>query len=283
MADRSSQVVIESEVSSNPNSRASQAVVETVVDTVSVSRSSQVSIEAEVKALTNTRCSQYVIEVLLINLEIQMLPIYPQNLPGLTFNVKWTPQFYNMPTQQTTTGADIDLALSDSPTHEFELIYEFLRDSFGRTEFKKMMGFFLRLAGTFGRFLFKNPDDYQQVNSVVGTADGTSFTFGPIKRSFGVGEDIGTEPIGYVDTSSPVKVYVDGVEQSSSQWELLQSTPGDIYVKLYSVPTVGKVITIDCNYFYYCKFVENTMSFEKFMDKIWMLGSVKIKSCRPGA
>jgi len=224
-----------------------------------------------------------VVEALIVNVEVPMLPIYPQNLPGLAYNVKWTPTFFNMPTQTAAAGADIDLAYAATPLHDFELIYEFLRDQFGQTEFKKLMGFFLRLGGTVGRFLFRNPDDFQVVGETIETTDGFSSLYGPITRTFGVGDDVGQEPIGYVDTTQPVKMYLDGVEQSSSIWELDQSTPGSIQVKFFAAPLISQVITIDCHFFYYCKFAENIASFEKFMNQIWMLSSVKIHSCRAGA
>jgi len=261
----------------------SQEVIESLNTASPFAYVSQEVIESFNTASPFTYVSQFVIEVLQVNIEAPMLPIYPQNLPGLAFNVKWMPTFYNMPTQITASGAQIDLAYADTPTHEFELIYEFLRDGLGQNEFKRMMGFFLRLGGTVGRFLFKNVDDYQTIAENVGTTNGTSTLYGPIKRTFGSGDNVGIEPIGYVDTTSPVRVYLNGVEQSSSIWELDQSTPGNIMIKFFAAPSASQVITIDCSYFYYCRFADNISSFEKFMNQLWQLSSIRIQSCRPGA
>ena len=115
-----------------------------------------------------------------------MLPVYPDAsvLPGLGWSQKWSPEFFNMKTETTATGADIDLALAQYPLHNFELTYDFLRDkwfwSSASLEFKTMMGFFLMMSGSVGRFLFRNTDDHFVAAQAIGTGDGTTVTFGPI-------------------------------------------------------------------------------------------------------
>lgn len=266
-----------------PETRVSQEVSEVLDTATPVTYVSQEVGEVLDTATPIVYVSQLVVEVLIPNIEAPMLPIYPENIPGLAYNVKWTPNFFNMPTQTASAGADIDLAWASTPLHDFELIYEFLRDGLGHNEFKKMMGFMLRLGGTSGRFLFRNPDDYQTVAEYVATTDGVNTRFAPIQRTFGSGDDVGVEPVGYVDETAPVKLYLDGVEQSSVTWSLDQTTPGEIGVIFSSVPTTGQVITMDFNYFYYCKFSENAASFEKFLNQVWNFNSVKIHSCRAGA
>jgi hypothetical protein len=190
-----------------------------------------------------------------------------------------------MGTQTTSSGADIDLALADSPLHDFKLVYEFLHDRPrpGSSEFKRLFGFFLRMGGTVGRFLFRNPDDNATTNEAVGTTDGTASTFGPIVRTFGVGEDVGVEPVGLVDLSRPYAVYLDGVEQDAGTYEVLTTEPCNQRVKFLATPAAGRRITMDLSYFYYCKFPENTYSFEKFMDRLWLVNEIHIHTCRPGA
>lgn len=284
---RASQVVGEVLSVSVPNARASQVVVEPLVVNTPQVRVSQVVLEALVVDSAAARCSQLVIEVLCLNLDTNMLPVYPK-LIGLGYNVKWSPLFFNMPTQTTGTGADIDLGLSGTPLHDFELTYEFLRDQpvamqQGASELKLMMGFFLRLAGTVGRFLFDNPDDNRVCAEAIGTTDGTSSVYGPITRTYGVGLNVGTEPVGVVNLSVPAVVYLNGVRQDSSTYTLLTDSPCNQQVKFNATPSAGQAITMDLGYFYYAKFPDNTYTFEKFMDRLWLLNTVHIHSCRPGA
>ncbi len=219
-----------------------------------------------------------------------MLPIYPDGavLPGLGFNVKWSPLFFNMPTQTSATGADIDVGLADTPLHNFELTYEFLRDrgpdGAVTLEFKTMMGFFLQLGGTVGRFAFKNVDDHKVSKQLVGTGDGatTSFT---LVRTFGAQGYFGTEPVGIVDQTQPFRVYVGNspTPLTSSQYTLNSTTPCEQTVTLSVAPTAGQPVQVDMSYFYYCKFRDNTYTFEKFMDRLWLLNKIDIHSCRPAA
>lgn len=280
-----SQVVDEALVVGTPNARASQVVDEALSVGTPNARASQVVGEVLYTESPHARCSQAILEVLCIRLERDVLPIYPQ-LIGLGFNVKWSPAFFNMPTQTTVTGADIDLALADEPLHDFELTYEFLRDnplsSPGSSEFRRLFGFFLRLGGTRGRFLFPNPDDHYVTGEVLGTTDGATNVYA-ITRTFGVGEDSGTEAIGVMDLTQPYKVYLAGVEQDPATYQLLTDAPCEQQVKFLSTPSAGKEVRIDCGYFYYCKFPDNTNTFEKFMHRYWLLQTIKIHSCRAGA
>lgn len=215
------------------------------------------------------------------------LPIYPGQdlLPGLAFNVKWTPSFVNMPTDTSASGADIDLALAQYPLHDFELTYEFFHDWSSRSvresqEFKTMMGFFLALGGTAGRFLFKNPDDCRVSKQPLSGLPGTA----PFVRSFGANGYFGVEPVGCIDMNEQFTVYVT---DSSGNTNTASSVGGDLstpgFQTITADPDPGSVVSVDMSYYYYCKFDTNNVTFEKFMDRLWLTNSVKIHSCRPGA
>jgi hypothetical protein len=208
------------------------------------------------------------------------LPVFP-TLPGLAYSVKWTPRFYNMATQTVASGADIDLALSAYPLHDFELQYEFLRDGNGTVEFKTLMGFVLQIAGSSGRFLFLNPDDNAVTGQVIGTGDGVATTF-TLARSFGAGGFAGVEPVGYVNNVG-LNVYDNGVLKTlGTHYTVSRTTPGAQTITFLVAPTSSHVITVDMGYWYYCKFPDNAQDFDKFMNGLWSLQKVLIHSCRPG-
>jgi len=220
------------------------------------------------------------------------LPIYPV-YQGLTYDVKWSPVFF-VNTQKTQSGASVDVALASTPLHQFELVYNFLRDSgplgnalFTGSEFKGMMGFFLSLQGSGGRFLFDNPDDDNVTSQVIASSaqsDGVTDAW-PLIRTFGdntVGT--GTEQIGQIHTPGPTtNVYYNGVLKTLSVDYVFDTTiPGQNMLSLINIPPAGQPITMDYSYRYYCKFQDPTLTFNKFLSQVWALQSVKIESCRPG-
>lgn len=218
------------------------------------------------------------------------LPVYPDRslLRGLGFNVKWAPRFFNMPTAVTSSGASIDLALADEPLHDFELVYDHLhewgRDARESLELRIMMGFFLQSGGTVGRFLLDWESDDEVAQQLVGTGDGmaTSFT---LVRSIGAGGFSATESVGALNTDRPFRVYLgeSATPLDPGLYSVDTSLPKGQVVTLATAPDPGQEVRVDMSYYYYCKFADSTLTFEKFMERLWLLNSAKLQSCRPGA
>ena len=285
---KSSQVVTETLGLTSPNLFATQVVTEALAFTNPHLFATQAV--AETLGFTNPylKATQVVVEILVVNWNSPMPPIYP-TLPGLTYDTKWSPIHYNMATQTSDTGADVDLGYAETPLHDFELTYSVLRDNFNGyidpnyngTEFKTMMGFWLMLGGARGRFLFWNVDDNTVVAQSQGDTDGTSSTY-TLSRTFGVTDYNATEPVGYIDTTKTFNVYLDGVLQDPSTYDVLTALPVNQQIKFHATPTAGQAITTDMSYYYYCKFPDNQNTFEKFMNQLWLLNTVKLHSCRAG-
>ena len=280
---RASQVTPEALVTGDPDARVSQLTPEALVAGVPDARVSQLTPEALVAGIVNQRVSQIVLEMLVLNIEVFMPIVYP-DLPGLGYSAHWKPKAFHMPTATMENGARIDLGLSDSPLHDFELTYNFLRGQGfqrGSTEFRKMMGFFLYLNGNLGRFLFKNPDDNTVTRQLIGVTDGVTHVW-QLVRTFGVEEYVGTEAVGYVDLTCPFNLYLDDVKQPKSSYSVLTTEPVNQEIDFAATPTAGQNIYVDMSYFYYCNFPEDQLDFEKFMNQLWTLKSVKFSSNRAG-
>ena len=302
MSQRFSQIVAEALASGVPATRISQIVAEALAAGVPPARISQIVAEvlaggdgAEVRvsqivaealvgghASGNLRVSQVIVEAFIPYIEVFMPLIYP-DLPGLGYSVHWRPKGFNMPTVNLETGGRLDIGWSDSPLHEFELTYDFLRGEgfgVGSTEFKTMMGFFLALNGNLGRFLFPNPYDRSVTNQFIATTDGVEHQW-ILQRTFGIGEYSGTEPVGYVDVTSPFAAYLDGVKLDPSTYTVDTTDPVSQQIIINSgTPTLGQKLTVDMSYFYYCNFPDGTLDFEAFMNNLWMLKSAKFMSLR---
>jgi hypothetical protein len=287
---RVSQLVGEPLVTGTPRVRVSQLILEPLAAGMPRVRASQLVGETLLRGGPRARPSQLMLEVLCLILETKMLPIYP-DLPGLGFNVKWTPTFFTS-TDTTAAGADIDLSLAAAPIHVFELVYEFLHDSWRpnfrngmqmTNEFRALAGFFLNLGGSVGRFVFKWDVDHRVTAQPQFTTDGVSSLFGPLARTFGANGNFQTEAVGVVDTTKPFNLYLNGALQNPSTYQLLTGTPLNQQIKFLNTPVADLAATTDMDYFYYCKFQDSNNTFEKFMDRLHLISKIAIKSCRPGA
>jgi hypothetical protein len=238
------------------------------------------------------------------------LIIYPHpqtqpglGLPGVAYTVKWTPVFFNQ-TFKAVNGASIDIGLASAPLHNFELKYEFLRNqgpfvffpgtnfppptySMISYEFRRLMGFFLLVGGTLGRFAFENPDDNQIYGQFVASTDGVTKNW-VLQRTLADESAYNfsgtqTEPIGVVALST-VTLYFDGTPVSGATFSIA-NTPGNVILTypVSGVAPAGHQLTIDMKYYYYCKFTDDSTVFEKFSEGFWSNASVKIQSCRAGA
>jgi hypothetical protein len=219
------------------------------------------------------------------------LPVYPGRnlLAGMTYNSKWSPIFFNQ-SATTTTGADLDVGMAQYPLHDFELTYSFFRDgphaggTLAGLEFRTMMGFHLALAGTLGRFLYRNPDDDRAYRNQIGVGDGATTVF-PITRTFGANGYFGTEPVGHINVDAGVNVYLgaSAAPLDPTLYAIDTSVPVANTITFDTAPGAGQAISLDMEYFYYCKLHDNSNTFEKFMDRLWLLNKITLHSCRPGA
>jgi hypothetical protein len=212
-----------------------------------------------------------------------MPPVYP-TLPGLDIKVLWRPKTYNFAPQIHTSGREFIVGASQYPLHEFELVYNMLRNRPTEIEFRTFMGFYLLVGGTLGGFLFKNPyDNAVQAQSFI-TTDGVNSQFGPMVRTYGASGNTGTEPVGYIDTTQPFNLYVDGalVSPTDATWgfTLVQAQPVNIQLKFNNTPAANHVITYDASYFYYVRFQDDTLEFEQVVYNVFQAKKVTLVSKR---
>lgn len=189
-------------------------------------------------------------------------------LPGLAMSVKKKPMFKTR-ISESANGNEVRNALAEYPRWEFELSYEFLKDpAAGESSLKTIMGFFLSRRGSFDSWLFKDPDDYLVVAGYCGEADAVTTQF-PLCRTMGEFH----EKVGRVDTANEISIYVGGVLQDPDDYTIVLPN----LVVFDSAPTTGD-ITASFQFFFACRFNEDEMDFEKFMDHLWNLQSCEFRS-----
>lgn len=216
-------------------------------------------------------------------------PIYPHNLPGLTYSIVKRPK-HNISVQTHQSGGEVRMSYWANPLWEWDLTYELLRDGFrdGRawTEMKQIAGLFLASTGSLSGFQFRDPDDCQVFRQFLGNT--TSNPYPSLVRTFGVPGTalVGTEAVGFLDLTQPFDLYVDTstVPESPSDptWSYMLSTatPLQQQVAFINAPPAGHNLFADFSYLYYVRFQADSLDFEKFMHQLWSLKKVTLSSLR---
>lgn len=191
------------------------------------------------------------------------------NLPGLAFSVHKKP-FFATRVNGAASGYEVRNALMQYPRWDFELTYEFLEDRSGAdSSLKHLMGFFLQRRGSYDSWLFKDPDDYLVVAGPLGTADGVTTEYAFLRTLGGF-----AEKVGQIDLDNNINIYFDGVPVDPADYTV--TVPN--LVVFDSAPAEDVEITADFQFFFACRFIEDQMDFEKFMDKLWALQTCEFRS-----
>jgi uncharacterized protein (TIGR02217 family) len=172
-------------------------------------------------------------------------------------------------------GREVRDALYANTLYEYELVFNALTSSstqfatLGAGSLQQLMGFFLSMQGQFGTFLYDDPSDCAVTGQALGSGDGatTAFTFVRPLGGF-------TEPVGWV-TGMPA-IYLNGVAQTSG----FAITPPNSLI-FASAPASGVAISADFAYAFQCRFLDDTLDFENFMENVWGVKSVKFRSVKP--
>lgn len=207
-------------------------------------------------------------------------PIYPE-LIGLTYNVTKRP-IWSTGATPAGSGRVIRVGYWAVNKWEFELKYDFLPDEAGGTtadDLKALEGFFLlpTVAGGLGGFLFDDPDDDSVHHQTIATTDGVSASY-TIVRQFAAGTVY--EPVGWCRTDETVNVYIDAVLQDPDTYTIDQTYPMNQKLVFSSTPGAGHVIWMDFSFYFYCRFQDDKLDFQKFAEKLWQQDKIILESLR---
>lgn len=172
-------------------------------------------------------------------------------------------------------GREIRINYWTYPEWEWDLTYEMLPDAGSMqagvtaSDIKTLVGFLLVNFGSFVAFPFLDPDDNAILGQSIGTGDGATTSFLLVKN-YGLGGLVGLEPIGYLNQSLTLNVYVDGVlKTAGTDYTTSLASPYRQTIVFTTPPAAGKAVTVDMNYYFMTRIKEDTGDFEKFMEKLW--------------
>lgn len=199
-------------------------------------------------------------------------PSFPR-LPGQGWSVHKKPMFSTLVASHVS-GREVRDPLYQNPIWQFEVTFDGLASDSasypgaGAQSLQSLMGLYLQCQGQYGTFLYTDPTDNAVSNQIFATGDGatTTFTFARTLGGF-------LEPVSWVTNVS--QVTLAGVVQSAG-WAL--STPNSL---VFSVPPAnGTLIGASFAYAFLCRFDDDAVDFEQFMQNLWRVDSLKFRSVR---
>jgi uncharacterized protein (TIGR02217 family) len=205
-----------------------------------------------------------------------MALIFPA-LPGLAWSVTKSPT-YQTRIQRAASGRELRALDYPYPLWQFTLVFDFLRDNpaEGFDELRTLMGFFMLCQGAFGTFLFQDPSDDRVAGQQIGTGDALRTVF-QLQRTIGKTLPGGgfLEPI--VAPNVVSAIYFNGIVQDPAGYSVDSMTG---LVTFNIAPRSGLIITTDYSYYFRCRFIDDSYSFENFMFHLWQLKKLTFISVR---
>lgn len=187
-------------------------------------------------------------------------------LAGLDWNVVKTP-VWKTKIQEAISGKELRAAFMSYPLWKFSLSYTVLRADSVNAELQSLMGFFLARQGMFDSFLYTDPTDKSVIGQNFGTGDGTTTAF-QLVRSLGAF----SEPIQNVNGAPTI--YVNGTATTAFT---LGSTG---IVTFTTAPAAATALTWTGNFYFRCRFLQDSSDFDNFMNNLWALKKLEFQSIK---
>ena len=169
-------------------------------------------------------------------------------------------------------GVDRPRALWSYPKWKFKVGYEVLRDDATRLELQRLVTFFNAHLGSTQAFFYLDRNDFSVTGNQFGTGDGTTTSFQAMR----------TTTIGGLSFAEPVRgfngaptVYVNGTATTAFTVNALG------VITFTSAPAVGAALTWSGQFFYLCRFVNDTLDLKQMMKGLWSGGGVEFRSIKP--
>jgi hypothetical protein len=198
-----------------------------------------------------------------------LLPSFPI-LPGQTFARKAPVSVSNIALHDS--GREVRTPIY-SGLYEFEVAFDGLASDaaslpgLGGQSLQAILGLYLQCLGGCGTFLYTDPNDDAVVNQNIATGDGatTLFTLG---RSIGSGFD--------TDFLVTALTNVDINGSPASGWTLIAPN----LLSFASAPASGAAVGASFSFAFVCRFLEDGVDFDNFMQNLWATKSLKFRSVR---
>lgn len=197
-------------------------------------------------------------------------------LQGLTYDVIRYPQWHTE-VQTALSGKRSTLAYQIYPLIHFELMFSILRDDIATSDAKALVGLFNACQGSYGTFLFTDPDfnTFTSGNAqTFGTVTSGVFTY-QLQATYQNSGGPGYPELIQNLNGTPV-LYANGTIISSANYSI---GPTGV-VTFTTLPTVGYTLTWSGAFYYRCAFDEDKIDMTKFMYQWWSVKKLPFTSVK---
>lgn len=192
--------------------------------------------------------------------------VFP-TLAGQGWDITRTP-IWDTTIQKNVSGKEVRMANYSFPRYQWDLVFNAFRQGIvnntAYTEFAQILGFYNTVQGSFDSFLYTDQDDNSVTAQAIGTGNATLTTF-QLVRTFGGF----VEPVLAPNSVTAVKINgvtkTLGADYTISNWGT--ANPG--IITFTSAPANAAVITADFTYYWPCRFVSDTIAFNKFISNMY--------------
>ncbi|HSD36080.1 MAG TPA: DUF2460 domain-containing protein [Rhodocyclaceae bacterium] len=190
-------------------------------------------------------------------------------LPGISVDIKRRPE-WKTNIKEALNGQETSTAQRAWPRWRYTLSFEVLRSDHGFAERQKLQAFFNKHRGSFESFLFVDDEDNAVVEQSFGTGDGVATMF-QLARPI----DDWLEPVWAVAGSPAPVIKKNNVVQTPISDYSIGST-GQVQFTL--PPAAGHILKWTGSYYMRCRFSEDTLELERFLNGLWKSAKVEIIS-----
>ena len=200
--------------------------------------------------------------------------VFPTGFTGLQLIQKRTPQ-WNTQVQSAVSGKESRLNKRSSPLMLYELAFEVLRDDLAVSDFRKLVGFFNAVQGSFDTFLYTDPYWNTVAAHQFGTGDGSTKSF-QVTSTFKDATGFGW-PEAIQNFNGTPQIFNNGTLQTITTQYTMSGTGVVTYV---TAPGVGVALTWTGSWYYRCRFMDDTLDVTEIMSRWWALKKLAFRSVR---
>lgn len=194
----------------------------------------------------------------------QVLPA----LQGLAWDIERMP-IWDTIVQEARSGKETRIANYSYPRWQWTLSYNALRQGSvhgtSYAELAQLAGFYNARQGRFDSFLYTDDDDNSVTAQNIGTGDGATASFQLIRTFGGFIEPVLAPNVVVVKVNGVTKTA--GVHYDLNSWGSINA--GTVVFRAGNIPTAGQAITADFSYYFPCRFLEDSIAFNKFTSNMY--------------
>jgi len=213
------------------------------------------------------------------------LPLFPK-LPGRSWPTNEIMETSTL-VKRASSGRRTAVSMFAVPIYHIELKYaglssDSVADGLGKQSQQALQALFGAMGGQYGTFYVKKSDytandaDSTVTGQLLGVGDGANTIFIGTRTIQTDYVDDYAEPVGAIKASG-LKVYVDGVLQDASTYDLVSPN----VIQFHTAPAAGKNVRADYTWYFVCAFEDDMLDLMVNGRMIWSADSIKLVTVKP--